>query len=122
MHTWGEDNFANEGARDYLALLSAKLVATISEIFVDAERLALDEDGESMFMPSVELLALLCERYDVTPPKPSSVQQWQEKYLRVYDASIDKYSPDRRFRVERRKVIEKTFRWLMSLSESYGDS
>lgn len=122
MRTWGEDNFANEGARDYLALLSAKLVATISEIFVDDERLALDEDGESMFMPSVELLALLCERYDVTPPKPSSVQQWQEKYLQVYDRSIDKYSPDRRFRVERRKVIEKTFRWLLSLSESYGDS
>ena len=122
MRTWGEDNFANEGARDYLALLSAKLVATISEIFVDDERLALDEDGESMFMPSVELLALLCERYGVTPPKPSSVQQWLEKYLQLYDRSIDKYSPDRRFRVERRKVIEKTFRWLMSLSESFWDS
>ena len=119
MRTWGEDNFANEGARDYLALLAAKLVATISEIFADDERLTLDEDGEAMFMPSVELLALLCERYDVTPPKPSSVQQWQEKYLQVYDRSIDKYSPDRRFRVERRKVIEKTFRWAISLSESY---
>ncbi len=122
MRTWGEDNFANEGARDYLALLSAKLVATVSEIFADDERLALDEDGESMFMPSVELLALLCERYDVTPPKPSSVQQWQEKYLQVYDRSIDRYSCDRRFRVERRKMIEKTFRWLMSLSESYWDN
>jgi hypothetical protein len=122
MRTWGEDNFANEGARDYLALLSAKLVATISEIYVDNERLALDEDGEAMFMPSVELLALLCERYGVEPPKPSSVLQWQEKYLQLYDRSIDKYSSDRRFRVERRKVIEKTFRWLMSLSESYWDS
>lgn len=121
MRTWGEDNFANEGARDYLALLSAKLVATISEIFVDDERLALDEDGEAMFMPSVELLALLCERYGVTTPKPSSVLQWQEKYLQLYDRTIDKYSSDRRFRVERRKVIEKTFRWLMSLSESYWD-
>ena len=58
MRIWGEDNFANEGARDYLELLTAKLVATASEIFIDTERLELDEDGESMFMPSVELLAL----------------------------------------------------------------
>ena len=119
MRIWGEDNFANEGARDYLAMLTAKLVATASEIFIDAERLELGEDGESMFMPSVELLALLCERYDITPPKPSSVLQWQEKYLQVYDRSAARAHPDPRFRAGRRKVIEKTFRWLMSLSESY---
>jgi len=122
MRTWGEDNFANEGARDYLSLVSAKLVATISEIVVDDERLELDEDGESMFMPSVELLALLCERYDVTPPKPSSILGWQQKYLSVYDRSIDKYNPDKAFKAARRKVIEKTFRWLMSLSASYWNS
>src|SRR5262245_28468248 len=119
MRVWGEDNFANDGARDYLAMLAAKLVATVNEIFLDAERLELDEDGESMFMPSVELLALLCERYDVAPPKPSAVRQWQEKYLKVYDASVGKYNPDPRFRAGRRKAIEKTFRWLASLSESY---
>ena len=122
MRVWGEDNFANEGARDYLAMLAAKLVATVNEIYIDTERLELDEDGESMFMPSVELLALLCERYDIAPPKPSSVRQWQEKYLTVYEASITKYNPDAKFRAERRKVIAKTFRWLMSLSESYWDS
>jgi hypothetical protein len=119
MRVRGEDNFANEGAREYLALLAAKLLATINEVFVDAERLELDEDGESMFMPSVELLALLCERYDVTPPKPTSIEQWQSRYLQVYDAGIDGYNPDARFKTERRKVIEKTFRWLLSLSESY---
>lgn len=122
MRIWGEDNFANEGARDYLEMLTAKLVATASEIFIDAERLELDEDGESMFMPSVELLALLCERYDVPPPKPSLVRQWQEKYLAVYDASSARYNPDPRFRVERRKFIENTFRWLMSLAGCYWDN
>ena len=63
MGSWGDDNFANDGARDYLSVLAAKLVATITEIYRDDDRLALDEDGESMFMPSVELLALMCERY-----------------------------------------------------------
>jgi len=113
------DNFANEGARQYLEVLAAKLVATINEICVDDERLSLDEDGESMFMPSVELLALLCERYGIKPPKPSVVLQWQHKYLGVYDRDIASFNPDEHFQVERRKVIESTFRWLMSLAESY---
>jgi hypothetical protein len=122
MGNWGDDNFANDGARDYLSMLSAKLVATITEIYRDKERLALEEDGEAMFMPSVELLALLCERYALAPPKPSTVQQWHDKYLRQYDATVESYNPDPGFQASRRKVIEQTFRWLLSLSESYWDN
>ncbi len=33
-------NFANEGAQDYLAMLTAKLVATITEVAADDERIA----------------------------------------------------------------------------------
>lgn len=122
MRPEGEDNFANEGAREYLALLSAKLVATVTEIYRDEERLELDEDGESMFMPSIELLALLCERYGVKPPKPSSVEQWRDKYLAMYEENIESYNSDSDFQDARRKVIEKTFRWLLSLAESYWES
>jgi hypothetical protein len=122
MGPWGEDNFANDGARQYLGVLAAKLVATVNEIVRDAERLALDEDGESMFMPSVELLALLCERYDVQPPKPSPVAGWRDSYLKVYDATAAGYIADATLRTNRRAAIEKTFRWLMSLSESYWDN
>ena len=77
---WTEDNFGNDGARDYLAMLTAKLVATIREVIVDDERIGPDEDGESLLMPSVEVLALLCERYDAAPPRPTTVRQWHEKY------------------------------------------
>ncbi len=122
MGTWGAENFANAGARDYLALLAAKLMATINEIFIDDERLALDEDGESMFMPSVELLALLCERYFIVPPRPNMVRQWHERYLERYDATIDQLMPENDFKVERRQVIEKTFRWLEGLSATYWES
>jgi hypothetical protein len=121
MRNWGEDNFANDGARDYLSLLAAKLVATITQIVTDDERLALDEDGESMFMPSVELLALLCERYNITPPKPAAVIHWHEKYLNVYDSTIDDLDPPADYRTGRRKVIDSTFRWLESLADSYWD-
>jgi hypothetical protein len=115
------DNFANDGALGYLALLTAKLVATISEIVADDDRLNLDEDGESMLMPSVEILALLCERYGAQPPKPAKVRQWSEKYLAVYDATIDRLDPKPAYKTGRRKVIDNTFRWLESLAESYWD-
>jgi hypothetical protein len=121
MASWGDDNFANDGARDYLSLLTAKLVATITEIYRDEDRLALDEDGEAMFMPSVELLALLCERYGAEPPKPATIKQWQDRYLRLYDETVEGYNPDAQFQASRRKVIERTFHWLLSLSESYWE-
>ena len=119
MATFAEHNFGNDGAMEYLALLTAKLVATITEIVADPERMELEEDGESMLMPSVEILALLCERYDAMPPKSATVRQWSQKYLSTYDRSIEKVSSDAGFKVARRKVIENTFRWLESLSESY---
>jgi hypothetical protein len=121
MKSTDTDNFAHEGARDYLALLTAKLVATISEIAADEDRLALDEDGESMFMPSVEVLALLCERYGARPPKPARVRQWGEQYLEAFDATIDRFNPDPAYKAGRRKVIDHTFRWLESLAESYWE-
>jgi hypothetical protein len=121
MGTFAEHNFGNDGAMDYLALLTAKLVATITEIMADPERMELDEDGESMLMPSVEILALLCERYDAMPPKPLTVRQWGQKYLKMYDRCIDDLYPDGDFKSARRKVIEHTFRWLEGLAESYWD-
>lgn len=121
MATFAADNFGNDGAREYLALLTAKLVATITEIMAGKGRLALDEDGETMLMPSVELLALLCERYDAVPPKPDMVQKWCRKYLKVYDASVDALGFDDEFKVLRRKAIDNTFRWLQGLADSYWE-
>lgn len=121
MATFAEHNFGNDGALEYLALLTAKLVATITEIMTDPERLELDEDGESMLMPNVEILALLCERYNAMPPKPAKVRQWSKKYLQKYDDGIDSVSSDAHFQTARRKVIENTFRWLESVSVSYWD-
>jgi hypothetical protein len=119
MATFSEENFGNDGAMDYLAMLTARLVATITEILSNPDRLELDEDGESMFMPSVEVLALLCERYNAQPPKPATVQKWHTKYLQVYDRDIDGLEPTAEFKAGRRKVIENTFRWLESVAQTY---
>lgn len=119
MGTFAEHNFGNDGAMDYLSMLVAKLMATITEIMADPERMGLDEDGESMLLPSVEILALLCERYDAAPPRPHTVRQWSQKYLEMYDQCGEDLYSDADFRTARRKVIDHTFRWLEGLSESY---
>jgi hypothetical protein len=119
MSRISEDNFGNPGARAYLEMLTAKLVATATEVLADPERAALDEDGESLLMPSVEVLALLCERYDAPPPRPATVRGWREKYLGVYDREVGRLKRPAEFKSARRKVIEQTFRWLEGLAESY---
>jgi hypothetical protein len=121
-HAWGVGNFDNDAAVDYLSMLTMQLTATITAVAADDERLALDEDGETMLMPSVEVLALLCERYNAEPPKPAAVQQWREKYLAVYDRQIDTLNPSAEFRVGRRRAIEQTFRWLAGLAENFWEN
>jgi hypothetical protein len=119
MGAWAEENFGNDGARVYLEMLTARLVATITEVLADPERSSPDEDGESLLMPSVEVLALLCERYAAAPPRPSTVRGWHEKYLAVFDREIDRLRPRGDFKAARRKVIENTFRWLEGLADSH---
>ncbi len=119
MATFGEDNFGNDGAMAYLAMLTARLVATITEVIGDESRLAPGEDGETMLMPSVEILALLCERYGAEPPRPEVVEEWSSKYLEAFDRAADRPKAKPGFKAARRKVIENTFRWLGGLSESF---
>jgi hypothetical protein len=119
---WDVGNFDNDGAMDYLSMQTMQLTATITAVSSDESRLELDEDGETLFMPSVELLALLCERYNAEPPRPSLVRQWHEKYLDLFDRRIDDLKPSPEFKTGRRKAIEKTFRWLESLAESFWDA
>jgi hypothetical protein len=122
MGTFAEHNFGNDGAVAYLSVLTAKLIATIKEVCADEGRLEADEDGETLLMPSVEVLALLCERYGATPPKAETVRDWHQKYLAGFDATAGrlKLKPD--FKAARRKVIDNTFRWLEGLADGYWES
>ena len=122
MGTFAEHNFGNDGAMAYLSVLTSKLMATIKEVCADEGRLEADEDGETLLMPSVEVLALLCERYGATPPRAETVRDWHQKYLAAFDATAGrlKLKPD--FKAARRKVIDNTFRWLEGLADSYWEN
>src|SRR5262245_34271209 len=119
MPGWTEENFGNDGARQFLEMQAARLVTTIHDIIASKDRIAPDDDGETMLMPCIEVLALLCERYDLTPPKVASIQAWHKAYLAAFDAGFDAMKPPAGLKAKRRKKIEQTFRWLESLSESY---
>jgi hypothetical protein len=121
MGAWSADNFGNDGARDYLAILIARLVATISEVVGDAERISPDEDGESLLMPSLEVLAFLCERYSGVPPLPATVQQWRDEYLAAFDRDFNPPKAKSGAKAARRKVVEKTFAWLDSLAQTHHE-
>jgi hypothetical protein len=116
---WTEDNFGNKGARQFLQMQVTRLMTTIHDIIHNPERLAPDDDGESMLMPCIEVLALLCERYDVAPPKLDVIQHWHRSYLQAFDQGFDDMNPPPGLKARRRRVIDNTFHWLESLSESY---
>ena len=119
MGTWAEGNFANDGALDYLAEVIDSLSARIEEILADEVRSFPDEEGESVLMPSVEIISILCERCGGAPPKEKTVRQWRERYLQVYDEQIDDLAPQGDYKTARRQVIENTFKKLADQARSF---
>ncbi len=119
MGTWAEGNFDNDEAQDYLGDLIDQFTETINETLDDEHRSRLDEEGEAVIMPSVELIALLAERYHMAPPELATIHDWRDRYLAIYDAQIDELDPQGDYKTKRRKTIEKTFQWLVGLAESF---
>lgn len=116
MGTWGPGNFDNDGAADSLGAIAAQLERTIDECFADEDRSWLDEDGEAMLMPSVDLLTLLCEHRPVLPPPAGVIGGWRERYLAIFDEQIDGLDPEAEFKVARCRMIEETFVTLLMVA------
>jgi hypothetical protein len=121
MDHWPTGNFDTEGAQEYVAELIEELVDIIEEVLDDDERFRLDDDAECLLMPSIELIALLCERYGASPPKVKKIERWRKKYLKMYDKQIDDLEPPPGYKEGRRQVIVKTFAWLEAISQSYHE-
>jgi hypothetical protein len=122
MGAWGPGNFENDGALGYLGDLSKGLIARVNECFADEDQSSLDLGGESILVPNVEILTLLCEHYSGVPPDESLVAQWRERYLRIYDEQIDDLEPRGDFKDQRRAVIEQTFERLARVARQWAEA
>lgn len=119
MGRWGTGNFEDDGAADYRDEWVERLAATVTEILDDEDRAALDEEGEAVLVPTVEIIAILCEQCGAYPPEESVVSEWRDRYLQIYDDQIEGLEPRGKFGAERRAVIEQTFERLLNDIRAY---
>lgn len=122
MGAWGEGNFDNDAAGDFLdqiiLQLKEKIVKSLSIGAVSS--FDLDEDGDAQVMASMDILVTLCTNYKKSPPvEVSAIEQWKLKYLNIYDEVIDLYGAKEPYKHNRRKVIEDTFDQLIALGYQY---
>lgn len=122
MGTVGTGNFDNDGAMDYLGEIVEDLIETIEGCFTDEGTVRLDEGGEDILMPTVELLAILAEQCGASSPEPSIVAEWRDKYLESFDQQIEGLDPAPGYREERRGVIERTFTRLEQQAHQFWDN
>jgi len=122
MGTWGVGNFDSDHALDYLDGLIAQLVGKVETLiarpidFKDEWSFGFLHDGEKERMPSLEIVCVLCERFQTLPNvEREQVAQWKDRYLAAYDALIDDYAPKLDYKVNRRRVIVDTFEHLQKI-------
>src|SRR5262249_31322174 len=106
MGTWGAGNFDNDSALDYMGEVEEELVRRIEDILADEDRCALDEDGEGVLMPTLEMLSVLHEQCHLGLPERETVQRWKAQYLAVFDDQIDGLDPKPGYKEARRAIIE----------------
>lgn len=120
MGTWGTGNFDSDTAADHLGLVVEPLLAAIaSAMSGDPGQLEPDEYDGVAVPCNVELLALLCEQrwVGITLPPPDTIAAWKQKYLAVFDATIDGLAPSAAWRKARRAVLVATFDRLAKASQ-----
>ena len=120
MGTWGAGNFENDDAGDYRDAVAREFIKRIEQTF-DAGQAHLDEDGEGILIPSVQILSVLHEAIGCAPPNLARVISWKERYLRIYDEEIDGLEPKPDFKIRRREVIQETFEKLEQQAHEYWD-
>jgi hypothetical protein len=119
MGTWGSGNFDNDNAMDYMNEVKDELIGRIEECLVDDDSCALDEDGEGVLMPTLEILSVLAEHCRLGLPELETIQRWKARYLAVYDDSIDGLEPKPGYKEARRAMIEATFLKLEAQAYDY---
>jgi hypothetical protein len=122
MGVWGDDNFENDAALDFLGRdVVDPLVAQMRRV-LDTPDLADPEESTSYeIMAAVELLAILGENTNTCSPETQIVEDCRDVFLRAYDAGADKLEAKPGFKDGRRAVIEATFERLLRVCRKWDE-
>ncbi|MFI6639414.1 DUF4259 domain-containing protein [Streptomyces sp. NPDC050504] len=112
MGTWGSGNFESDAAWDYLASFLDRIVSEVAEV-MDGDPVELEPDEYwGVAVPcQLELLTVLVRAghtYD-SLLSPDTVKAWKEKFLTVWEDTIDDLEPTPDYKEERRAVLIRTF-------------
>lgn len=119
MGTWGAGNFDSDTAADHLGDLVGRLTAEVTEAMAgDPVGLEPDEYWGVTVPCNLELLLVLARQgwVGVTLPPPEVIRAWQEKFLAIWEATIDGLEPKPAYKAERRAVLNETFERLAEAS------
>jgi len=122
MGIWGTGNFDNDEAVDFRDDRVEEMIDEIMRLFEEGAA-DLDEGGEAVVMPSIEMLCVLCENVGASPPEPDIVEDWRDSYLELFDGQIAALNPEPGYAGQRRAVILSTFERLLRLAKvAQGES
>jgi hypothetical protein len=106
MGTWGPGVYQNDHALDLLSSvygdLQRELEAAMNQPSADWS----DIEGPLVY---VHVMALMAKDYTTNMLKPSMVEEWKARYLKIYDESLGDDADKRR-----RAIIAKTFDKLLA--------
>jgi hypothetical protein len=110
MGTWGNGNFEQDGALDFVwrevqqPLLRKIQMMVEKPVYAEA-----DEPDSGSIIAAVEILALLSEHVNAAPPMPQEVATWKEIYLKAWNRTAGEVYAKQEDVIERRSIIAATF-------------
>lgn len=120
MGTFGTGIFDNDGALDFVCELVGQLTDQINTSLAEGAA-DLDEEGDSVLLPSVAIISMLAKNCHAAPPDLDVIYAWRDQFLAIYDEQIDELDPEPAYKVERRQVIQATFEELATLSKLFAE-
>lgn len=116
MSTWGAGNFESNASIETAQRLIDRMTAGVQQAFDVEGLLWLHVDRDDWLVQQVELIRLLCEHCDLTPPQPPRVEDWKNRFLAVYDDQLPGFGSGSPYRDDRRAVVVETFDALVTVS------
>lgn len=117
MSTWGEQNFDNDFASDFLWDILLQLLDSINTCLYSIEETEIYQCGEANLMPACDLLLTLGKAYpNIVAPflEDKPINEWRDSYLKIFDKELEQ-TDDLHYKTKRRNVIVNTFSELIAL-------